>query len=372
MRKMTKMISVITVLACAAAMLTSCSLNAPKLEDAAISHETELGGVYIKATTDEFNGLGFIYGDSVKIEFSNGYTLEEVPYYNGFYNQKGDPLLIAYPGYDYVMAVINAGEDLWEVADLSYSDTATVTRVQSGTYLEKQEARDMSYEDDRAKYPSDEAFANFRNIKFGTVAENRLYRSASPCDNQHGRAGTVDDLMEAAGVAYIIDLADTAQKIDGYIAAEDFESDYFLSLYNDGKVLPVGLGMNYSSDEFRSRIIGTLRVMTQREGPYLIQCTDGTDKTGFMCILLDAFVGATYDEIVGDYMLTYENYYGITKESDPDRYNLIFSDVLYPMIEVVLGGDIENADIQSRAESYMIDAGMSAVELEALRTCLTK
>ena len=35
-----------------------------------------------------------------------------------------------------------------------------------------------------------------------------VYRSASPCDNQHNRAGYVDQLMENAGVQFILNLAD--------------------------------------------------------------------------------------------------------------------------------------------------------------------
>ena len=77
----------------------------PKIEGFAIQHEPEFGGVYIEITIDDFNQLGFVYGDSVKVVFSNGYTLEDVPYYNGYYVDAGQPLLIAYPGYEYIKAL---------------------------------------------------------------------------------------------------------------------------------------------------------------------------------------------------------------------------------------------------------------------------
>ena len=47
----------------------------PVLENCAIIHEEEFGGVYITRTIDEFNSLGFNYGDSVDVIFSNGYKL---------------------------------------------------------------------------------------------------------------------------------------------------------------------------------------------------------------------------------------------------------------------------------------------------------
>ena len=75
--------------------------------DLGIMHEEEFGGVYIDLTTDEFNALGFAYGDSVDIVFSNGFQLLDIPYYNGYYTPNGEPLLIAYPGYSHIKACIN-------------------------------------------------------------------------------------------------------------------------------------------------------------------------------------------------------------------------------------------------------------------------
>ena len=34
-------------------------------------------------------------------------------------------------------------------------------------------------------------------------------------------------------------------------------------------------------------------------------------------------MGATYDEVVADYMVTYYNYYGVTKEAEPAKYDAI-------------------------------------------------
>ena len=92
-----------------------------------IIHEPEFGGVYIKNTIDEFNALGYEYGDSVDVEFSNGYKLTGIPYYNGYYTQNGEPLLIAYPGYDFIKAAVNNGDDLWNVAGLEEDMTASVS-----------------------------------------------------------------------------------------------------------------------------------------------------------------------------------------------------------------------------------------------------
>ncbi len=137
---------------------------AQALMECGIIHEPEFGGVYIKNTIDEFNALGYEYGDSVDVEFSNGYKLTGIPYYNGYYTQNGDPLLIAYPGYDYIKAAINNGDDLFEVAGLDENMTASVSLNKRGGFLSIQNARDIHYTDNRDDYGSDLIFANFRAV----------------------------------------------------------------------------------------------------------------------------------------------------------------------------------------------------------------
>ena len=100
---MTKRITRMTVLLVLAVMLctvlASCITireTRPSVVGLATIHEKEFGGVYLEMTIEDFNEKGFSYGDSVDVIFSNGYKLEDIPYYNGYYVAAGDPLLIAY------------------------------------------------------------------------------------------------------------------------------------------------------------------------------------------------------------------------------------------------------------------------------------
>ncbi|MBR0417397.1 MAG: tyrosine-protein phosphatase [Firmicutes bacterium] len=366
--------------------------NVPCLENCEIQHEQEFGGVYIKTTIDDFNKLGFEYGDSVKVVFSNGYTLEDVPYYNGYYVDAGEALLIAYPGYDYIKAAINYGEDLWESGNLYASPdsetkinlfqaaglnehcTASVYLNEHGTYLDIQEARDIHYSDERVKFPSDEAFANFRNVKVGNIKEGVLYRSASPCDNQHKRAPYVDDFISEAGVNCILDLADSDAKIEKYIAADDFDSPYFLSLYKDGKVITLAMNMNFASGDFKAKIVQGFNSMSETDGPYLVHCTEGKDRTGFICMLIEALAGASYDEIVDDYMITYDNYYEITEVKDKAKYDVILEKNLIAMLYTVVGDknvDLRTADLSAYAKDYLRNLGMTDLQIEAFLAKIT-
>ena len=64
----------------AVVVLVRAKKNAPpSLGSTAISHDEQFGGVYINCTIDDFNKLGFSYGDSINITFSNGYSINDVP-----------------------------------------------------------------------------------------------------------------------------------------------------------------------------------------------------------------------------------------------------------------------------------------------------
>ena len=374
-------------------VMTGCQNSEPQkdmtVKDLPVIHETEFGGVYIKMTIDEFNALGYEYGDSVRVEFSTGYVLEDIPYYNGYYVDAGQPLLIAYPGYDYIKAAINYGNDLWEDANLKGTrnvtlwqdasleehSTASISLNERGKYLDIQKARDIHYYDERERYPSDEVFANFRSFSLGKMKENVFYRSASPCDNQHNRAGYVDALIQQAGVNSILNLADTDVKINGYISRDDFNSPYFLNLYENGKVHAIGLAMNYAGEEFGQKIVQGLVAISHDEGPYLVHCTEGKDRTGFVCMLIEALAGASYQEIADDYMLTYDNYYQINQQSDPEKYQIILEKNLDAMIITVIGDsavDYKTVNLAPYAEAYVKKGGMTDEQLQAFMARITE
>ncbi len=366
--------------------ISSACTNKKQIKNIGIIHEEEFGGVYIKKTIEEFNSLGFNFGDSVDIKFSNGYKLKDQPYYNGYYVDANSSLLVGYPGYDYIKAAINYGDDLFTLAELDESMTATITLNKAGKYKDIQEASDIHYFDDRTKYTTDSEFANFREIKVGNIKDGILYRSASPCDNKHNRAHYTDTLMSEANIDYILNLADTNAKIEGYIETYNLEeiSPYFVSIYRSNNcylafpteelnsgVDPIGLNMNYMSDDFREKVALGIKDTLNADGPILIHCLEGKDRTGFVCMIFEVLMSATYKEIVDDYMLTYDNYYKINN-NDP-RYEIIKKRNIDSMLNFICNGaDYTKGDLSSYARSYLINGGMTDSEVTSLINMLKK
>lgn len=359
----------------AVVVLVRVKKNAPpSLGSTAISHDEQFGGVYINCTIDDFNKLGFSYGDSINITFSNGYSINDVPYYNGYYVDEGEVLLVAYPGYNYIKVGYNYGEDLWKVGNLSRTDRASIVLNQKEKYLKNQQANDMQYSNEQGNTP-DEQFGNFRNVQVGNLKENTLYRSASPIDNTINRASVVDKLIKNVEIAYVVDLSDDYSKIESNLHTQSFNSPYFKSLYNSDKVIALSMNMQYKSNEFSTSLSTGLTSMAKNEGPYLIHCVEGKDRTGFVCMVLEALCGASYQEIVDDYMLTYKNYYSITEENNSDIYKIIkernIDSMLRYMCSLDKDANLSDVNYSEKAEEYLKSIGLNDYYISKLKTNLT-
>ncbi|MBR3439633.1 MAG: hypothetical protein IKH13_09055 [Clostridia bacterium] len=74
-------------------------------------------------------------------------------------------------------------------------------------------------------------------------------------------------------------------------------------------------------------------------------------------------------------MITYDNYYGITKENNPDKYNAILgnvNDFLYCLCEAEKGTDVNTLDIKAGAENYLRRGGLSDEEIAAVESYIVK
>lgn len=378
LKRIVKMLFTVTFMICGI-FLNGCGSKVDSqakiysISNVPIYEEPKFNGVYIEKTIDEFNSLGFEYGDSVDITFSNGYKLDDVPYYSGYYCKTGDPLLVAYPGYDYIYACINNSDSLWEIGNFKAGDTASIILKEKGKYKKNQELLNIEYTDNRNDYDSDEIFANFRNVRVGNIKENILYRGASPIDNHHKRAKYANDLIESVNIKYDIDLSDNENEIQKHFSADDFASDYFKSLYDDGKVSISTMTMNYKSKAFAEKVVKVLTDMSKNEGPYYIHCVDGKERTGFVLAVIEGLAGATYEEIVADYMKTYDNYNGVNENTNKEKYDALKIDLIDEMLRYIAdddpwtgNGTIELSDLDwvNVMGRYLTKNGMSDEDIE--------
>ena len=340
------------------------------LENCSIHHDDEFGGAYIDISIENFNKKGFAFGDSVSLTFttgSNKVVYDDLGYYSGYYVPAGQELLVGYKGYDYIKCCINYGEDLYAKHNFDESTKVTIKVNEAGKYKAVEETLSISYSDKRDEYESDEQFANFREITVGNIKPGKLYRGASPLDNTRKRANIVSSLLEKNGIKYNIDLADKLENI--YSQEKYVITPYMQSLIDGNNAIFLGMAAAYKADDFSIKMKRMFLSMLNNEGPYYIHCLEGKDRTGYVCMVIEALCGASYDELIDDYFITYKNYYGIEKGSE--KYNVIKSMHIDEMIRYVFSFDnsttLLGAGYYSKARAYLENIGLTDSQIDALQ-----
>lgn len=154
----------------------------------------------------------------------------------------------------------------------------------------------------------------------GRIKRGVLWRSA-----QHGEASEADlDAIQALGIATVIDLRGPSEREASPCRRhEGFEGQVFtypeetagLALHSEA----AGGAVNaadaraamlrlYEGIAFRENLVPMLRcyfmVLGRAEGPNLVHCVAGKDRTGFAVAALQRALGVHPDDVLEDYLLT--------------------------------------------------------------------
>jgi protein tyrosine/serine phosphatase len=274
---------------------------------------------------------------------------------------------------DLLIVAINMG-NFSTTYNVKVGDKVTFSLLEKGSYLSEYMLHQLKRTNVRSDYASDSIFANFRSITTTGIKPGVLYRSSSPINNELSRAAYSNALTEAAGVKTVINLADSKEEIEGYAASDDFASDYYKALYDAGKVKTLNMDVDIAGEDFSKKLAEGLRFLSKNEGPYLVHCTEGKDRAGFVIAVLESLMGAELEEVVADYMTTYENYYGVEKGSE--QYTAIAnSNIITSLTTIVCGynkgTDISIVNLAAAAEKYLKRIGMTSDEIEAIKTKLS-
>ena len=346
------------------------------------------GNLELKIKGSELQELGFEYGDIVTVGI-NGKNLE-MPVVSNYSDVDQGSMLCRLvnddDSKDYVVLAINMG-NLAETAEIAdkvkisedpgfewhYRDgvevpvAVTITLTTPGGYYDQWLMHQLTRTNERSDYPdlNDSEFANFRQVSTTGMAPGVLYRSSSPVNPELNRNGYADAAMRGAGVKAVMNLADGKEEMEAY---EGFADTY----YSQQKIVPLNLGVDFASAEFKQGLADGFTFFANEEGPYLVHCTEGKDRAGFTSAVLEALMGASAEEIVADYMTTYFNYYGV---EEGEQYDVIANSNIKKSLAAAFGiPDItaEGVDLAAEAHAYLTeDLGMDEETVALLKQKLS-
>lgn len=332
------------------------------------------GRVSLNFPADSFLTM-YEYGDIVTL-MVDGYDTVDVPVvpYTGSVTA-GEFLLRTVSGSDYLFFEVlngNATEAIGIGREIEFPIEVVVQMKEKGgylEYLELQEYLTIAYELEAYPNFSVEEFANFRMVETTGMGEGVLYRSSSPINPALGRNFYADSLAWVAGVATFVNLAESM----GY--AETYRN-LPASYYATQNVVFLNLPATFVNRAFKDGLVEGFRYIIEHEGPYLVHCTYGMDRTGFTIAVLEALMGATADEIRADYVKSYTNYcsfFGSVYVALPPHQVDLAKEIIVRNLknsfhtEGVDIRDFDNADLAAAAESYLLALGMEKSEIEALK-----
>ncbi len=342
------------------------------------------GQVVPDFTPADMKKAGFEYADLVHATIGDAAELDSVPFLTSF-NESG-VLELSYVDYnakgtDYGFALLNG--NFHKSVGGNVGDKVVITMSKKGGYKKNYDLLRSVYPEERRANETAEQYANFRMITTSGVAEGVIYRSSNPlnCVNNAGRYRVADSLARVVGIKTEIDLADTDEKVETYMATEGYASEYCPHLFKSGNTITCGMSAAIFDDAFKAEVGRLVKFMIAHEPPYLVHCNEGKDRCGFVSMLLEALQGADVGELRDDYMETMLNFYQI--ERGGESYLLRQKIAIDRMIWVLCNEDalanyreirwddidvaaIKTDELQAAARNYLSECGVDDRECDTL------
>ncbi len=262
---------------------------------------------------DDLKGLGAEIGDDILVKTDDDANLfllspnakyKAVPIYGGYITDESGKITLGYATCNHV------------TLDFKVGDVLTLSREGRNPNVDKLPNYLNGHSDDPDDYDDMVKFANMRKVSGGDLLSDSLYRSASPW-NVGNRSLITDEFYRELGIEYMICLNMDEDEVAEY--AEKMPDAYASGLYREGKV---SCQLCHAAVHSYPDEIGFLiDSLLEAEGKTGVFCSYGKDRTGFYCAVIEGLAGATYDEILKDFMTSFCNCYNI--EEGSEEYEII-------------------------------------------------
>ena len=292
--------------------------------------------------------------------------------------KRGEPLLVSAEGNIAMWVSMGSFAEIYEIAQRvqntwffpdshNRSKPVIVSMKQKAGYLENYELRrkfaGMKPINVQLPGQTEEEFANFREVATTGMKRNTLFRSSSPINNRAGRCKAADNCIKAHGINHIINMYDTKEQAE---ATEGYWSTYASKV----DTAYIDMGLDYTSARFGKSMAHVMEYIAKNDGKYAVHCILGEHRTGAVCMMLSALMGASYDELVEDYMQTCCNLYGV--KTGTKQYALLVDDNVNSILRHVLKAeDPKHADLKTLAHDFILSTGITEETLALVKKHLS-
>lgn len=253
--------------------------------------------------------------------------------------------------------------DLNRVIIFNKSDIETV---------KENNVKQMTLKTKTTDFATDEELANFRAVETGSLGKGVFFRSYHPfilskslnyaelTDIENVRLAKVQELMAKNGVKSVINLSDTATEVT------DKANTAYKEMYIAGNVLLSGTDYSKAyflsnGDDFAKVVKSIGDFVISHEGPYMIHCRLGTDRTGVFTAVLEGLMGATWSEIAADYDKSNNAGFGEYRSPKLLKYSLEHMLGITINDSTVISSNIENY-LKTNANILYTDADIALIK----------
>ncbi|MBQ6602165.1 MAG: tyrosine-protein phosphatase [Eubacterium sp.] len=213
---------------------------------------------------------------------------------------------------------------------------------------------------------SDADYANFHAVETAGMGKKVLFRSSSPINPALNRNREADEALRKAGIKTVMNMTDSEKTMRQY-------PGFDTSGYAACDIIALDMSMDYFSEDSRQKLAEGFRFLASHDGPYLIHCNEGKDRTGFASGILECLMGADADDIAADYMQTFYNYYGV-KPGMPQYKQIAAANKEAALARAFHISSLRESGINLAecAEKYLAGIGMREEEIIRLKESLRK
>jgi hypothetical protein len=205
---------------------------------------------------------------------------------------------------------------------------------------------------------------NFREIRMGEISPKTLYRSSHPIkDNKQEKV--VSMLASFAKIAAVINLCDT----NSGIAGKAIFAPWYNKLLKNNRVIALGMDFSFADINFGKKLKKAIQFIIGTEGPWLIHCHAGVDRTGFVCMVLESYMGSSLDDVINDYLNSSNSVFESSINEETHKADSLMAMQILSFMGIIAPDD---QNLQAIAENYLRKTiRLSSEELELLKRKLS-